>query len=560
MDPSLARLERVLTQFGGDAARAKLALLRRLARVKLPSARAVSRLHETLCFLRAYPDDERVLALVERELARFERRADLKRFAPELEDSGIAGTDIVYPFFAQMALWLASRWPERLRVEWDEVENAEEIESCLHLLAHYAETPFLDEWTYPMRKWCRLLARSGETDAAFLIRRFAALGLDPFVHEWLYQRMGLVLRLSAGPGTPARTRAKRELAPVRFQTAPLDTARPDLRAAIARRDFRVRELSRSEGARWIDVAREALVTRSRDLDAFSYGDPGDVRAIEWDDGLAFVAVGVKPQRRLLLEAVYAFLTVKNGVPIGYVLNSALFGSAEIAYNVFDTYRGGESALIYGRVLAMVARLFGADTFAVYPYQLGDDNEEGLRSGAWWFYQKLGFRAKHAGTLELMERELGRMRRRAGYRSSLETLAQLARENVYYHAGKPREDVIGVLPLSHVGAAVSRHFARHHGSDREGGVRAALERAGTLTSAGSRSDWSASERLAFERWAPLLGILPGIERWSPAEKRDLLAVVRAKGGAREADFVRRFDAHAKLRAAIVRLTRRNPPPD
>jgi len=39
------------------------------------------------------------------------------------------------------------------------------------------------------------------------------------------------------------------------------------------------------------------------------------------------------------------LTLKNGVPIGYVLASGLFGSSEVMYNVFETFRGGESARI-----------------------------------------------------------------------------------------------------------------------------------------------------------------------------------------------------------------------
>ena len=38
-------------------------------------------------------------------------------------------------------------------------------------------------------------------------------------------------------------------------------------------------------------------------------------------------------------------------------------------------------------------MFGSDTFAIYPYQLGHENDEGLDSGAWWFYYKLGFRPR-----------------------------------------------------------------------------------------------------------------------------------------------------------------------
>ncbi len=52
------------------------------------------------------------------------------------------------------------------------------------------------------------------------------------------------------------------------------------------------------------------------------------------------------------------------------------------------------------------------------------------------------------------------------------------------------------------------------------------------------------------------MLPGVQRWTAAEKRALVAVVRAKGGRRESDFVRRFDAHRRLRRAIVSLAQRS----
>lgn len=67
-------------------------------------------------------------------------------------------------------------------------------------------------------------------------------------------------------------------------------------------------------------------------------------------------------------------------------------------------------------------------------------------------------------------------------------------------------------------------------------------------------WTAGERLAWERWAPLALLLPGVKRWSAAERRALAAVMRAKGGRRESDFVRAFDAHPKLGAAVARVAR------
>src|SRR5439155_9308084 len=131
----------------------------------------------------------------------------------------------------------------------------------------------------------------------------------------------------------------------------------------------------------------SMVTRSRDLDVFSWADERDVRLVDCGGGLQFACIGAVPERRLLLESVYGFLTLKNGVPIGYVLASALFGSSEVAYNVFETWRGAESAHVYGRVLAMLHTLFGSTTFGIDPYQMGHKNEEGQESGAWWFYYK-----------------------------------------------------------------------------------------------------------------------------------------------------------------------------
>ena len=110
----LTALERLARQYGPGVGDQKVALLTRLASASLPNAAAVRRLHEALCWLRAYPDSPEVLWTVESLLAGFARRRDLRRHARALDDSGIAGTAIQYPFYTGMARWLAAHWPERL--------------------------------------------------------------------------------------------------------------------------------------------------------------------------------------------------------------------------------------------------------------------------------------------------------------------------------------------------------------------------------------------------------------------------------------------------------------
>jgi hypothetical protein len=412
-----------------------------------------------------------------------------------------------------------------------------ELERLLSLVAHYAETPGLDEIDLGLRGWLQRMsgrgaARGGE--AALIALGVDALPASDEVKEYLYERLGLWLRLAPGAGrggrpTPSRTRARFRGAPIVFQTAP------------------------AEAQQLIDLSREAMVVRSRDLDVFACGDPRDVRLVEWGGGLSFACIGFVPARRLLLESVYGLLTLQSGVPVGYVLLSALCGSSEIAYNVFETWRGGEAGYVYERVLATARHLFGSDSFTIYPYQLGDDNDEALQSGAWWFYQKLGFRAKDRGVLRLMRRELAAMRRRPKHRSSIATLRRLARQNVYYHLGRARDDVIGVLDLAEVGLAVTDLLARRFGPDRAAAARACLAeaRAALRLRGAALAGWTPGERQALLRWAPLV-LLLGVERWTAAERRALVAVIRAKGGSRESDFVALFDRHRRLRAAITRM--------
>jgi len=550
---ALARLEALRWTFGPIPARERRALLRALLGSRLGSAEHVLALHEALLAARAYPDDRTTLALVERALRGFARRADVRRFRTALADSGLAGCDVHFGFFAPTARRLAARWPDRLELDVEALESEDALAEWLPQFAHEAEVPGLDEYDYGLRGWLARLKSPREADGAFVARALAARLPDPAVFERVHDGLGLAYRLRGGPDTPSRTLDRWARARVRPQRGPF-AGRPDLTRALVTPPRAVRALSPREGQRALDLAMASMVTRSRDLDVFAWGDPRDVRHVDAGDGLAFLMIGAQPGRRLMLESVYGFLTLKNGVPVGYVLTSALYRSAEIAFNVFDTFRGAEAGPVYGKVVGMTRALFGTDTFTIYPYQLGDGNDEAIESGAWWFYQKLGFRPRDRAMRALMAREQARMTRTPGHRSSPAVLRRLARHNVYWSAGPARRDVIGELPLASAGLAVTRLIATRFAGDRA--RAAAVCERGALAALGLRSlsGWSAEERHAFARWAPLVSLLPGLSRWSRAERMGLAAVIRAKGGRREDAFARAFDAHPRLGAALVRLVR------
>jgi hypothetical protein len=545
---TLSALERSKDRYGAGCAEAKLTLLRRIARTELRSARAVLRLHDVLCFLRAYPDDAGVLAEVERMLARFSGRTDLRRAREALADSGIAGTPIRYRFFWSTVRWLVRRWPDRIEIDRSETEIADKLASALPLLVTWAEAAALKVLDPPPFAAIDRLRARGEGAAAFFARRIDAMPGDAFTREAFHDSIEPTYELKSGPDTPTHTRARHDAAPMAYQRRPLRRARPDLREELGRIHRAVRLASAREGGQLIELARGAMVTRSRDLDAFAYGNARDVRVVDDGGGLGFALIGVIAERRALIPATCGYLILRNGVPIGYGEAYVTGRSATMTFNIFATFRGTETAYTFARTLASMRHMFGAESFSLDSYQLGKGNDEAIASGAWWFYYKMGFRPFTTDARRILRRELARRRADPAHRSNAATLHALAESHLLFDFDRSRSP--NIPPVAELGLRVGDGLAARTGGDRERVLEHCSRETMRLTGVRSLRGFSAGERLAWQRWSPLVVFaLPGVSRWSPAERRDLAHVIRAKGGRDESEFIARFAAHPKLQRAL-----------
>jgi hypothetical protein len=552
MSPTpLTALERLRLQFGADAARTKLTLLQQLARTRLRSARSVRRLHEALCFIRAYPDDARVLAQVQTMLAGFAARTDLRAHRAALADSGIAGTAIRYRFFAAQAQWLAQQWPDRLHLDRSDEDADARIGQALPPLLTPSETYALNELKLPGYAALDRLRSASETDAVFLLRRIAAMPGDTFTREAFSDAVDASYLLEPGADTPSRTAAHFAPAPVHFRGEAPPRTRPDLRAELARESRAVRRLSVRDAQALVGLARGAMVTRARSLAAFSFADARDAWLVDDGDGLAYAFAGVIPQRRHALASFYGGLTLRNGVPIGYHQADIVGRSAALSFNTFETFRGGEAAHTFARWLAALRCLFGTTAFSIEPYQLGKGNDEALESGAWWFYAKLGFRPRDRKTLALVREEQARLQRNPRHRSRPAVLRRLAERHLFFDLDPSLPHPLVALP--DVGLRIGAALSKRAGSDRERAVvdsgAALMQRCGMVSLRG----FSRDEREAWRQMAPLL-VLLDLDRWPRDELRALVDVVRAKGGRSERDFVARFLVHPRLETAVWRWAR------
>ena len=139
-----------------------------------------------------------------------------------------------------------------------------------------------------------------------------------------------------------------------------------------------------------------------------------------------------------------------------------------------------------------------------------------------------------------------MRARPAHRSTPRVLRALARHHVFLDLEPGRRSRLpDTQPVLAHGVAAR---ARHGGGEEA--VETLARRALTLTGLDSLAGFSTEERRMWARWAPLVASLPGMSRWSPAERRGVADIVRAKAGRRETGYLARLHAHPRLLRAVA----------
>ncbi len=555
-DAILRRLERARhVRPGAGEARRAIASARRFAS---SDPERLIRFHEALLFLCAYPHDRHVRDGAERLLRTLARRvaaleddgADLSPFdAPEV--AGIAGTTIGTDYSFDAARFLVGRFPRRVRLDWDAGVATDRMRASWPQFLPLLEEEALADANVAYFEWLDAGAGPRRDDPAWLLERYARMPLPRDDRAERFDALEVPISWELGDGPASRTRMRIPGPAAFFHDAPFLSRRDvSLDAILSGPPLALRRLSRTEGERICDRMREATAARYREFYTFTYADPASVVAARPGRGVELFLVGVLPERRLPLRSAYGGFVVKNGVPIGYIEGLALAERLEIGFNMYYTFREGESAWIYAQVLKLHKDALGVTSFSIDPYQLGFENDEALDSGAFWFYRKLGFRPTQAAVRRLLESEERRIARDPAYRSSRRTLQRLVVGNLIYDAPGTTPGAWDRFHVRRLGLAVNRRM-RKDGTSADRFRERAETRVARALRLSPRS-LSANERIAFSSFALVLDLVPGLSRWSPAERAAAVDVVRAKAAGGERRYLRLLRRHSRLRRALLDL--------
>jgi hypothetical protein len=551
---TLRAAESLLPVYGAGAAVRKRRLLADLTTLRLPQARQLIALQRIICFLSAFADDAAVHRAARRLATGFAARlARLPRAQREqLDDCGAAGSLTRHFYAASAARWLHRRFAGAVDIDWKADNAAEAVASLAALQLEPIEAEVVDLSTAGLRRWLKrargqrqvgdlgwLLAQAGRGAGQRQFDRAFDAAEVPLAWR-LDDRAGMTGNALRGPVVPRASGMRRPSA--------------DPRAAILQ-PTAVERLPRRAVARLLDVWRGALWSRTRTVFQIEQPNLDECYLADLGGGLRFAAIGVAPARRGVLEATYGHLLLANGMPIGYGGFTALFAQVNTGINVFPEFRGSEAAYAFEQALRVMHGITGNTRFIVNPYQFGAGNDEALRSGAYWFYHRLGFRSAQPDVRALAEKEFARLRADRAYRVPVATLRRLAACDIHLDLADDAGD---------------RFFDEDWLHDLAAGITAAIAAEGDLVRSRALRRLSARiagalgirlaacsplQRQGLAQFAPILAQIDDLADWPKADREALAQIVRERWAPQERDFIAAMRDHERLRHALARAAQR-----
>lgn len=553
----LTQLEQRRYPFGRRATAGVVQLLSALARRRFPGGASLIRFHESLLFLHAFPHSPGMAHAVEKMLRNFPARvdqlraagADMEEFDP-LEVSGIAATSMQDTLSFDVVRWLAKQIDD-VEIVWEESAAERALALVWPKFIPLIEEDGYVEADIPWQQWLRA-AKGRGNDLRWLVRQFESLPISDGEKSQLYDSLQLTARWQLDDLRLSRTLNWKPVRRIFFHPGPLIPRRDvSLARELVQPPPTLQRLSQREGEAIINMVREVMLVRYRELYGTTLADPRSVVRADMGRGVSVYLWNLPPERRLPLRAYVAGFTLKNGVPINYIESIGLVDWMEVGFNTFYTFRGGEVAWVFAQVLRCLRQLTGVTCISMYPYQLGHSNDEAIESGAFWFYRKLGFRPSRVDLLKLTEREEERMAYDATYRTPPRILRRLAEGHVFYELPGSDIGAWDTFSTRNIGMKVNQRMSEKFQGNRQRfcqGAGAWLARALGVSTA----SWSQLQRTNFENSAVVLSLVPELPLWSKNDKHTLLRIIQAKSAANEMVYLRLSQKHPRLREALLRL--------
>lgn len=427
----LVNLKEIASLFQEGSADKKKQYLNDCSNIKLSSKKIIEEYHNCLLFLMGYPENKELFLLAQKEMGRL---CELVKKLPkhtkdQLERTGIAYTQTQAANSYTLIKWLLKTYPNQVSLHSIDESGIHPKEVLRHAL-NEMEFEFAYSEKLNAIKWLENGANSkNKKDVLiWLVNCFERIEASDLIKDQLFESLKLFISVIPTDRNLSKGFGNFTMHQTYFHAKGL-LKRFDEKEIINKKLPTPKKLSDTQKNIIIEKARVALFLLNRETEPIVYCNSEGLLFYELEHGLSIALFSILPERRLPLESYIGFMMFKNGFPMAYG-GGWLFGNRSLlGINIFESFRGGESAFVFCQLLRSYKQSFGANYFEVEPYQFGKNNPEGLTSGAFWFYYRFGFRPVDSELNDLALKEAEKINNTKGYRTSIETLKRFTNSNL-----------------------------------------------------------------------------------------------------------------------------------
>ncbi|MBX7108049.1 MAG: hypothetical protein K1X61_05315 [Chitinophagales bacterium] len=535
-------------RYGASWTERKLELLNQFAARHIVDVNVLIAYHDCMLFLLAYPENRQLLHLAADELDRIAGIVQSifdgtnQRKQKQLSGTGIACSTVHVAFSLDLTAWLADRFPSQVSI-FEFAGEKETVREILLLLLPASERESMEKKEYLFNKLIQYAkGAKQETDLHWLVTLFQQNDLKPAFRDYLFHGLKLYITWQTDHDSPSRTYARSLPAKIYFQKS--EFRKEHAASAIIRMPVpAAKPISIAEKDHLVTVSRGILAMLHRETDPSTYAETPEVSYFEMGKGIAIALYPMTANRRLPFDTYIGYMLFKNRLPVAYGGGWIFQRQCKIGINVLSAFRGGESAFLFLQLMRLYAQHYRVNRFVIEPYQIGYRNMEGLKSGAFWFYYRMGFVPVEDGLKGTAHAEYEKIRADRNYRTPLSVLKKLSGSNKELILDGKDNNSIDVLLVSE---AITRMI-----HDRFAGNRQQAEQEALMFSRKflhlKTADYSLpSMAESLKNFSMLLLMLSSsLHGWNEKDKKDFRQLITLKGKGSERKYVLQFQQHRKL---------------
>ncbi len=525
METLIQELSKTITDFSPEGTAKKLGLLSKISNIKIQKPADILAYHDMLLFLCGYAENAEILIAAKAEMIRLvgivDELTDAKH--EKLSASGIAYTNIESTFSLKITNWLVTNYTNDISIHSFDDEGVHPKDILKHGM-NDMEFELISDEKLSKIQWLKKVSgfKKDQEILTWLLNRINTMPVREQLREQLFESLKLYVTITPSDLLFSRSFGSISIKQRYFHSNGILKKFDELKL-INTKLPKEKKLSAKEHDEILRASRVALVLLNRETDPISYCAPNGIKFFELEHGLSIALFSIDKQWRLPMESYIGFMMFKNGYPMSYG-GAWLFGKRSlIGINIFEAFRGGESAFVFAQLLRTYRQAFGAEQFEVEPYQFGKNNPEGLKSGAFWFYHRFGFRPVDEKLFKLSEEEHQKISSQKGYRSSIDVLKQFTKSNLRVNFGKEQPGISPQQISYFITDTIAKQF--------KGESKLAEEKARHILKEKLKLSYSklkGDEKAGFDKLSLYIALCLDLDKVNAKDKAILIDLIKLKG--------------------------------